>query len=104
MSEPPRRRRTDPRALGVKGADAAEPTPRAQEPDRPSAARPEGPAAQTVPADAAFAAQLLSGGPRRGLKGGPETLTAARATYLGAEFSGPQDRRPPKGRIAKKEV
>ncbi|HEX4182840.1 MAG TPA: hypothetical protein VHY34_06250 [Caulobacteraceae bacterium] len=53
-----------------------------------------------------FAAQILGqgGGQKRGLKGGPETLDRARATYLGAEWSGPADRRPRPGRITKTEV
>lgn len=46
-----------------------------------------------------FFAQLLGQGPRRGLKGGQETLDDARSTYLGAEYSGPADRRPPKGKV-----
>lgn len=45
-----------------------------------------------------FYAQLLGGGPRRGLKGGPETLEEARHTYLENEFSGPADRRPAKAK------
>jgi hypothetical protein len=56
------------------------------------------------PADSAFAAQLMSGPPRRGLKGGPETLDKARATYLGAEYSGDADRRPKKGLIKKTDI
>ena len=40
----------------------------------------------------------------RGLKGGTERLETARSAYLGAEFSGPNDRRPPKGLITKTEV
>ena len=56
------------------------------------------------PGDAAFAAQLLGGGPRRGLKGGPETLEQARSTYLTNEYSGPADRRRKKGRAAKTDV
>ena len=57
------------------------------------------------PATAPFAAQLLGQpGIRRGLRGGPETLDAARSTYLGNEFSGPNDRRPPPGRITKTEI
>ena len=56
------------------------------------------------PGDAAFAAQLLAGAPRRGLKGGPETLEQARTTYLQNEYSGPADRRRKKGREAKTEV
>ncbi|HUZ11425.1 MAG TPA: hypothetical protein VMU93_01060 [Caulobacteraceae bacterium] len=40
----------------------------------------------------------------RGLRGGPERLGAARSVYLGIEFSGPNDRRPRKGMIAKREA
>ena len=40
----------------------------------------------------------------RGLKGGAERLETARHTYLGTEFSGPNDRRPRKGLITKREV
>ena len=54
---------------------------------------------------AAFAAQMLGqDGQKRGLRGGPETLEKARATYLGAEWSGSADRRPKAGRIAKTEI
>lgn len=73
----------------------------------------EGSAAETPPKprpqpaagpDAAFSAQLMAGTPKRGLKGGPETLDKARSTYLGAEYSGANDRRPKKGRITKTEI
>jgi hypothetical protein len=58
-----------------------------------------------APASAPFAAQLLGQpGVKRGLKGGQEVLDNARATYLSAEFSGPNDRRPPKGRLTKTEI
>jgi hypothetical protein len=40
----------------------------------------------------------------RGLKGGAERLEVARSAYLGAEFSGPNDRRPPKGLITRTEI
>lgn len=53
---------------------------------------------------AAFAAQRLAGGERRGLKGGPETLERARTTYLGAEYSGTYDRRARKGSVTKKDI
>lgn len=53
---------------------------------------------------AVFAAQLLGGGQKRGLRGGPETLDRARAAYLETEWSGPSDRRVRKGRITKTEV
>lgn len=53
---------------------------------------------------AAFAAQLLGEGQRRGLKGGPETLDRARSTYLETEWSGPADRRHARGKITKAEI
>ena len=54
---------------------------------------------------AAFAAQMLGqGGQKRGLRGGPETLEHARATYLETEWSGPSDRRIQAGRITKTEI
>jgi hypothetical protein len=56
-------------------------------------------------AAAAFAAQILGqDGQKRGLRGGPETLEKARASYLGAEWSGRADRRPKAGKITKTEI
>ena len=52
---------------------------------------PASPAASTPPADpsAAFNAQMMGQtGQRRGLKGGPPVLEAARASYLETEYSG----------------
>jgi hypothetical protein len=43
-------------------------------------------------------------GRRRGLKGGPETLDAARRAYLETEYSGPHDRRPAAGLIKRTDV
>ncbi len=54
--------------------------------------------------DATYAAQLLSGGEKRGLKGGAETLQTAKSTYLKSEYSGPNDRRPRPGRVTKTEI
>jgi len=54
--------------------------------------------------DATYAAQLLSGGERRGLKGGSETLDRAKTTYLKSEYSGSRDRRPRPGRITRTEI
>lgn len=49
---------------------------------------------------AAFAAQQIGqSGQRRGLRGGPPVLDAARSAYLGAEYSGPNERRPRPGRL-----
>ena len=65
------------------------------------------PAEATNPLDpaAAFAAQVIGqSGQKRGLRGGPPVLDAARSTYLGAEYSGGKDRRPRAGRVAKTEV
>ncbi len=57
-----------------------------------------------TPDDATFAAQVLSGGEKRGLKGGPETLERAKSTYLKSEYSGPNDRRPSPGRVTRTEI
>lgn len=55
--------------------------------------------------EATYAAHLLGQkDARRGLRGGQETLEAARSAYLGAEYSGVQDRRPNKGLIRKTEI
>lgn len=54
---------------------------------------------------AAFNAHLLGqGGVKRGLRGGPETLEAAKSVYVKTEWSGPADRRAPKGSITKTEI
>ena len=74
--------------------------PEAQETDNPP-----NPAKTRRGGFAGFAAQMLGqGGQKRGLRGGPETLDRARSTYLGAEWSGPADRRPRPGRITKTEI
>jgi hypothetical protein len=72
----------------------------------PPAADANPPAASAAPADsAAFNAQVLGQhGQKRGLKGGPPVLNAARAAYLGVEWSGPSDRRKATGKVAKKEL
>ena len=69
----------------------------------------EGPAtpAPTPAADGvtAFAAHLIGqGGVKRGLRGGPETLDAAKNAYVRTEWSGVADRRAPKGSRAKTEI
>jgi len=66
-----------------------------------------GPAAPAAPRgpDPAFAAQLIGqSGQKRGLRGGPPVLDAARTTYLGAEYSGDRDRRPPTGVTKKTDI
>ena len=60
--------------------------------------------AAATPDDATYAAQILSGGEKRGLRGGPETLGRAKSTYLKSEYSGPNDRRPAPGRVTKTEI
>lgn len=64
--------------------------------------------APTPPADAspsAFAAQMIGQtGQKRGLRGGPPVLDAARHTYLGAEYSGPAERRPKPGKATDTDV
>lgn len=74
-------------------ADPAEP------PARPAPAPPADASA------AAFAAQLIGQtGQRRGLKGGPPVLNAARSTYLGANYSGAAERRPKPGKATDTDV
>lgn len=54
---------------------------------------------------AAFNAHLLGqDGQKRGLRGGPETLGAARNVYNRTEWSGPADRRARKGGVTKTEI
>ncbi len=73
-------------------ADAFQPEP-AEPPARPA------PTPAPDAGAAAFAAQLMGQtGQRRGLKGGPPVLDAARSTYLGAEYSGAAERRPKPGK------
>jgi len=85
------------RAL-VPAAVSSEP-PRAEPSPEPSQAKPRRAGFTT------FAAQVLGqGGQKRGLRGGPETLDRARATYLETEWSGAADRRPTPGRITKTEI
>jgi len=54
---------------------------------------------------APFAAQLMGQeGQKRGLKGGPPVLQSARAAYLTAEWSGPNDRRGRAGSVTRTEI
>jgi hypothetical protein len=84
-----RRAATQSRALTVTEFEA-EP---AEPPARPA------PAPQSDASAAAFAAQMIGqDGQRRGIKGGPPVLNAARSAYLGTEHSGANERRPKPGR------
>lgn len=68
---------------------------------------PARPADATAPADpaSAFSAQMIGQtGQRKGLKGGPPVLNSARASYLGNEYSGENDRRPPSGLVKKTDI
>jgi hypothetical protein len=75
---------------------------------QPEAAEPSARPAPTPPADpgaSAFSAQLMGQtGQRRGLKGGPPVLDAARASYLGAEYSGAAERRPKPGKAEDSDI
>lgn len=63
------------------------------------------PTSAAVPGPSAFAAQVLGqSGQKRGLRGGPPVLDAARSTYLETEWSGPNDRRPGRGAVAKTHI
>ena len=57
------------------------------------------------PGAAAFVAQQMGqSGQKRGLRGGPPVLDAARSAYLGAEYSGAAERRPKTGKTAKTDI
>ena len=65
----------------------------------------EPPAPDKGGSTAAVNAHLLGqDGQKRGLRGGPEVLEKARASYLENEYAGPRDRRTKKGRITKTEI
>ena len=75
------------------------PTEPAEPPARPAPTPPADPGA------AVFAAQMMGQtGQRRGLKGGPPVLDAARSAYLGAEHSGAAERRPLPGKAKDTDV
>lgn len=63
------------------------------------------PPATSDPSASAFAAQVMGQtGQRRGLKGGPPVLDAARSTYLGNAYSGGAERRPRPGKASDTDV
>ena len=63
------------------------------------------PPPRSVSPDPAFAAQLIGqGGQRKGIRGGPPVINAARSAYLGTEYSGGNDRRPPTGQAKKTDI
>ncbi len=94
-------RRSDERRAAERRAGSASralvpvdfPAEPAEPPARPAPTPPSDPGA------AVFAAQMIGQtGQRRGLKGGPPVLDAARSAYLGAEHSGAAERRPQPGK------
>lgn len=100
------RRERDRRAAERRAASASRalvptdfPAGAADGPARPAST----PAAEASPA--AFAAQVIGQtGQRRGLKGGPPVLDAARSTYLGNAYSGAAERRPRPGKATDTDV
>jgi hypothetical protein len=88
------RRETDPELGAPAQVSSNLPAVLAVQPDKPE---PKG--------AAAFDAQIYGQpGQKRGLRGGQPVLNHARSAYLGAEYSGPADRRPPSGVIARKDI
>jgi hypothetical protein len=74
----------------------------------PEPAEPPARPAPTPASDAsaaAFAAQMIGQtGQRRGLKGGPPVLDAARSAYLGTRYSGAGERRPRPGKAEDSDI
>ena len=74
-----------------------EPEAETEPPPPPRSARPS--------AAAAFAAHLMGQeGQKRGLRGGPPTLDAAKSSYIRTQWSGAGDRRSRSGRGTKTEI
>jgi hypothetical protein len=104
--EPVQRRASDRRAAERRAASASRalvpvdfPVEAAEPPARPAPTPPADPGA------AVFAAQMFGqSGQRRGLKGGPPVLDAARSAYLGTEHSGVAERRPLPGQAKDTDV
>lgn len=70
-------------------------------PTRPAAA----PGGGQTEGEAFFAAQMLGqDGQKRGLRGGPAVIAAAKTIYNRIEWSGAKDRRTAKGKITRTEV
>ena len=97
------RRSAERRDASTSASRALVPTDFPAEPAEPPA-RP----APTPPPDlsaAAFAAQVIGQtGQRRGLKGGPPVLDAARSSYLGANYAGGAERRPKPGKATDTDI
>ncbi|HLK24789.1 MAG TPA: hypothetical protein VKT30_09035 [Caulobacteraceae bacterium] len=102
VSRSPRPRRVGRRSFlpAVRAGDAEAAAAQASAKASPKRASPP-PAAGEA---AAFAAHVMGGGQKRGLRGGSETLDTARHVYLETEWSGGADRRHPRGKIAKREI
>jgi hypothetical protein len=101
-------RRTGDRRQGDERRDG-EPRPaRALVPsdEAPAPDPPEPAPAPTAPVQpSAFAAQMIGQtGAKKGLKGGPPVLDAARGSYLGTEYSGSGDRRPKPGKTTRTDI
>ena len=89
--------------IGASASRALVPVDFPAEPAEPPA-RPA-PSPPADPGAAVFAAPMLGQtGQRRGLKGGPPVLDAARSAYLGTEHSGAAERRPQPGRAKDTDV
>lgn len=100
------RRERDRRAAERRAASASRALVATDFPAEP-AAPPARPAPAPAPdaSAAAFAAQMIGQtGQRRGLKGGPPVLDAARSTYLGNAYSGAAERRPKPGKASDTDV
>ena len=100
----PRDRRAAERRNAERRAGAAPPPEAAAEEAAASPAR-AAPAPAADPGAAVFAAQVMGqSGQRRGLRGGPPVLDAARAAYLETRFSGKADRRPKPGAVGDTDI
>ena len=104
-------RRTGDRRQGDERREGEPRPPRALVPSGEPFAPDSEPAPKPTPAPpnpvqpSVFAAQMIGQtGARKGLKGGPPVLDAARGSYLGTEYSGAGDRRPKPGKTTRTDI
>jgi hypothetical protein len=95
------RRTTDPRIVPEAASELEEALPAGT--NLPVVAGPL-PHREDFAAGAVEAQILGQDGQKRGLRGGKPVLDQARSAYLGAEWSGANDRRPKRGLVTKTEV
>lgn len=96
------RRRAEDAYRPAAPADGGTNLPVVVEPQPRTRARAEAPAPESF---TTFTAHIYGQtGQKRGIRAGQTAIDQARSTYLETEYSGPDDRRPPKGLLKKTKI